>query len=93
MCGVCGFAYRDASRPVDVSRLVQMRDVMTYRGPDDAGLYHGEGAALGSRRLAILDLSERGRMPMATRDGRYHIAYNGEVYNYRELRAELQAKG
>ncbi|HTL48994.1 MAG TPA: asparagine synthase (glutamine-hydrolyzing), partial [Verrucomicrobiae bacterium] len=47
----------------------------------------------GSRRLAILDLSERGRMPMATRDGRYHIAYNGEVYNYRELRAELQAKG
>jgi len=93
MCGICGFAYKDAATPVDSVRLTKMRDVMTYRGPDDAGSYLGQGAALGSRRLAVLDLSERGHMPMASRDGRYHIAYNGEVYNFREIREDLERKG
>ena len=70
-----------------------MRDVLHHRGPDDAGHYLAPGIGLGSRRLAILDLSERGHMPMSTPDGRYWIAYNGEVYNYRELRSRLEARG
>ena len=70
-----------------------MRDALYHRGPDDAGEYRAPGIALGTRRLAILDLSERGHMPMQTPDGRYCISYNGEVYNCRELGAELTAKG
>jgi asparagine synthase (glutamine-hydrolysing) len=70
-----------------------MRDVLTHRGPDDAGQHLAPGVALGSRRLAILDLSERGHMPMSTPDGRCWIIYNGEVYNYRELRSTLEARG
>jgi asparagine synthase (glutamine-hydrolysing) len=66
---------------------------MIHRGPDDAGHFMTAGAALGSRRLAILDLSPRGRMPMSTPDGRYWMTYNGEVYNYRDLRSSLQARG
>jgi asparagine synthase (glutamine-hydrolysing) len=93
MCGLCGVVYHDPTRQPDEARLTAMRDVMAYRGPDDAGLYHAPGIALGSRRLAILDLSPRGHMPMASADGRYWIAYNGEVYNYRELRPALAARG
>jgi asparagine synthase (glutamine-hydrolysing) len=70
-----------------------MRDAITARGPDDAGTYCAPGAALGSRRLSILDLSPRGHMPMHTDDGRYHIAYNGEVYNAAELRRWLEGRG
>lgn len=70
-----------------------MRDVLAHRGPDDAGTYLGRGAALCSRRLAILDLSPRGHMPMASPEARYWIVYNGEVYNYRELRKDLEAAG
>ena len=93
MCGICGILYPDRTRPVDQRLLVQMRDVLTHRGPDDAGYYLGPGIGLGSRRLAILDLSDRGHMPMSTPDGRFWIVYNGEVYNYRELRAPLEAAG
>jgi len=70
-----------------------MRDSLRHRGPDDAGDYREPGVALGSRRLSIIDLSERGRMPMSTPDGRYVIVHNGEVYNFKELRAALQTKG
>jgi asparagine synthase (glutamine-hydrolysing) len=70
-----------------------MRDSMRHRGPDDAGSYLAPGIALGSRRLAILDLSRRGHMPMSTPDGRYEIVYNGEVYNYVELRRILEGRG
>lgn len=73
--------------------LLSMRDSMKARGPDDAGIHMGPGVALGARRLSILDLSERGHMPMSTPDGRYWITYNGEVYNYRELRARLESLG
>ncbi|MBK8169282.1 MAG: asparagine synthase (glutamine-hydrolyzing) [Sandaracinaceae bacterium] len=94
MCGLVGVveAGRDDA-PITRDRLVAMRDSLIHRGPDDAGEYLGAGVALGSRRLAILDLSERGHMPMATPDGRYWIAYNGEVYNCREGRDALIAKG
>ena len=93
MCGIAGLVHKDASYLVDERRLLAMRDSITHRGPDDAGSFIAPGIALGSRRLAILDLSERGHMPMSTPDGRHHIAYNGEVYNYRELRPALEASG
>ncbi len=93
MCGICGIVHQDPSYPVSEPLLTAMRDTITYRGPDDAGNYLEPGVGLGSRRLAILDLSERGHMPMSTPDGRFWITYNGEVYNYRELRVTLEARG
>jgi asparagine synthase (glutamine-hydrolysing) len=93
MCGICGIAYPDVRQVVDGQSLVQMRDVMTHRGPDDAGSHIAPGIGLGSRRLAILDLSDRGRMPMSTPDGRFWIVHNGEIYNYRELRAPQEGRG
>jgi len=93
MCGICGIAHADPTYPINTSLLIGMRDIMEHRGPDDAGHFTGPGIGLGSRRLAILDLSPRGHMPMATADGRFQIVYNGEVYNYRELRSTLEARG
>lgn len=79
-------------RPDEAAVRAMVR-ALVHRGPDGEGIYAGEGAALGSRRLAIIDLSEAGLQPMESEDGRYRIVYNGEVYNYRELRAELEARG
>lgn len=93
MCGLSGVAFSDVERVADPASQIRMRDTMTHRGPDDSGLFVRPGVALGSRRLSIIDLSEHGQMPMSTEDGRYHIAYNGEVYNFQELRAGLEAKG
>src|SRR5947207_3100164 len=93
MCGLCGIVHRDPAKLVGERDLFAMRDSMRHRGPDDAGHYLGSGVALGSRRLSILDLSERGRMPMSTMDGRYVVVYNGEVYNSPDLRQRLLAKG
>jgi asparagine synthase (glutamine-hydrolysing) len=93
MCGICGIAFGDRTRTASEANLSAMRDILTHRGPDDAGMYIAPGIALGARRLAILDLSARGHMPMCTPDGRYWITYNGEVYNYLELRRMLEAKG
>jgi asparagine synthase (glutamine-hydrolysing) len=70
-----------------------MRDSLTHRGPDDAGSFVAPGIALGSRRLSVIDLSRRGHMPMGTPDNRYWITYNGEVYNFQELRRFLEGKG
>ncbi len=69
MCGICGIVYNDRTRPVSGRMLLSMRDALAHRGPDDAGHYLASGIALGSRRLSIIDLSERGHMPMATPDG------------------------
>jgi asparagine synthase (glutamine-hydrolysing) len=93
MCGICGIVHPDANFLIAESTLLAMRDTMTYRGPDDAGQYLAPGIALGSRRLAILDLSTQARMPMRTSDRRYWITYNGEVYNYREFRPLLESRG
>lgn len=93
MCGICGIVHFEVQRHVDEQRLVNMRDSMTYRGPDDAGIYIDQNTGLGSRRLAIIDLSSAGHMPMSSVDGRYHVVYNGEIYSFQELRAELIAKG
>lgn len=93
MCGIAGMVHKDPRYPLDSAVLEEMRDAITHRGPDDAGSYCAGGVGLASRRLAVLDLSERGHMPMHTPDGRYWIVYNGEVYNHLDLRPELEAKG
>lgn len=93
MCGVNG-----AINWGDGETLARMTDVQSHRGPDDRGTWetrlpNGDWVGLGSRRLAILDLSSAGHMPMSTPDGRLTIVYNGEMYNYPQLRRELESKG
>ena len=96
MCGINGIVrLSDAASPLDRDELLRTRDAMISRGPDGAGLWtSGDGrAALASRRLAILDLSAAGAQPMVSQDGRYQAVLNGEIYNFRELRRELEAAG
>ncbi len=96
MCGInLIFGYGDDAPPVDEAAVLATRDAMQPRGPDGAGLWVDEGrrVGLGHRRLAIIDLSEAGAQPMHTADGKLTITYNGEIYNYRELKAELEAEG
>lgn len=96
MCGIAGsFAYRSGAQSVSRRALIALRDTMSARGPDGAGLWLSPDSRIGlaHRRLAIIDLSERGAQPMATADGRYHISFNGEIYNYRALRADCEARG
>ena len=85
MCGLVAIVGRDATR----ARAEAMSAALRHRGPDDAGAWTGEGVALAHRRLAILDLSAAGHQPMVSHDGRYHLVYNGEIYNYAELAAAL----
>src|SRR5438477_7642447 len=96
MCGINGiFSYRDSAPLVDRTELIAIRDAMAPRGPDGAGewISADQRVALGHRRLAIVDLSEAGAQPMATDDGSLQVTYNGEIYNYREIRDRLEAKG
>jgi len=93
MCGIAG-----SINWGDSETIARMNNVQAHRGPDDQGVWEtrlpdGGLVALGSRRLAILDLSPAGHMPMSTPDGRLTITYNGEVYNYPDLRRELESKG
>lgn len=91
MCGIVGIVNRHD--PANVQLLVTMRDILEHRGPNDAGVWRSEDGRVGlaSRRLAILDLSTAARMPM--QDGQNWITYNGEIYNYLELKAELVERG
>lgn len=96
MCGINGiFVYRDGAPPVDQAELMRVRDAMATRGPDGAGLWLSPDrkAGLAHRRLAIIDLSAAGAQPMHSPDGRFAIVFNGEIYNYRALRRELEAAG
>src|SRR5947207_5033863 len=96
MCGIAGIhAYLDAAPSVDRSELGRMNLRMAARGPDGSGdwLSHDGRVGFTHRRLAIIDLSERGAQPMHSADGALTITFNGEIYNYRELKAELEAKG
>jgi asparagine synthase (glutamine-hydrolysing) len=87
VCGICGFT---GHRDPDLLRA--MAASLRHRGPDDDGFYESDAASLGFRRLAIIDL-DTGAQPMSTDGGRLQMVYNGEIYNYRELRAELEAQG
>ena len=96
MCGIAAiFCYRENGIAVDSGELLRMREHMVSRGPDGAGLWLDAESRIGlaHRRLAILDLTENGAQPMCTPDGKLRIVFNGEIYNYRELRTRLQAKG
>ncbi len=97
MCGIAG-SFRlqaDISKEVLTRSTREMIDTLTHRGPDDSGVWVDPacGIALGHRRLSILDLSSDGAQPMASACGRYTIVYNGEIYNFVELREELEATG
>lgn len=91
MCGIVGILRRDR-QPVDRGLLKAMTDTLAHRGPDGEGMYLVGAVGLGHRRLAIIDV-EGGTQPMASEDGSAWISYNGEVYNFRELRTELKALG
>src|SRR5215468_394996 len=96
MCAVNGiFAYHPASSAPNEAELLATRDVMRARGPDGSGLWWSSNrrCGLGHRRLSILDLSDRASQPMASADGKLIITFNGEIYNYKVLRAELEAVG
>ena len=92
MCGLAGVLDR-SGEPASPIILKRMTDAIAHRGPDGEGHYIDGPLGLGHRRLAIIDLSAAGHQPMATEDGRFVIAYNGEVYNFNELRVELEAVG
>lgn len=96
MCGIAGtFAYRDWGKPVDRRELRVMRDHMTARGPDGAGEWYSPQGHIGlaHRRLSIIDLTERGAQPMVSADEQFVVTFNGEIYNYRQLRTALEARG
>lgn len=88
MCGVAGFWTPAGLAPDADEVLRQMTGCLAHRGPDDHGTWMDPeaGVALGHRRLSILDLSPEGHQPMASRSGRFIIVYNGEVYNFAEMR-------
>lgn len=92
MCGIAGFANLPVSKSRSKSLIKEMTDVIAHRGPDGEGWFIDGQYVLGNRRLAIIDLNT-GNQPMSTQDGRFWITYNGEVYNFIELRKELKAKG
>ena len=92
MCGIAGIVHFDGA-PASSTSLKKMTDVIAHRGPDGEGQFVDGSVGLGHRRLSIIDLSPSGRQPMATADGRFVITYNGEVYNFRELRTELASRG
>src|ERR1700761_7326282 len=93
MCGIAGWFDTRTTRAPDRAVLRAMTRAIAHRGPDGDGFFFAPGVGLGHRRLAIIDLSPGGHQPKPSRDGRLQITFNGEIYNFRELRQELEAKG
>ncbi|MEA3047655.1 MAG: hypothetical protein QOJ53_1987, partial [Sphingomonadales bacterium] len=93
MCGIAGIFHPDVPKPVDPARVEAMADVLAHRGPDGSGVWTAPGIGLGHRRLSIIDLSAAAAQPMVVHDGQVAISSNGEIYNFREVRAGLEAKG
>ena len=91
MCGICGRLNFDG-RPVSADEIIAMRDVMRHRGPDGQGIFVDGPVGLGHRRLSIIDL-EGGHQPLANEDGTVTVVFNGEIYNFGEIRPELEARG
>lgn len=92
MCGIAGLFHLATAKPVDPQRVRAMTDVLAHRGPDGAGVWIAPGVGLGHRRLAIIDLAT-GEQPMHSADGSLAVVFNGEIYNFRALRSELESFG
>ena len=93
MCGIGGILHADRDHAVSERDLIPLRNGLRHRGPDDEGLFIEGACGLVHTRLSILDLSSRARQPMASSSGRFLLSYNGEIYNYRELRQDLERRG
>lgn len=96
MCGICGIFDRSSSNGNWITNeavIRSMTDTLNHRGPDQRGIYSDGKVALGSTRLAIIDLSDAGKQPMVSADGDYIISFNGEIYNYLEIRQSLEQQG
>ncbi|MFH1537888.1 MAG: asparagine synthase (glutamine-hydrolyzing) [bacterium] len=92
MCGIWGRLEKSGRRKIDPARCYEITQLLKHRGPDEEGQFHSDGVYLGHRRLRVIDLAQ-GKQPMRDASGRYRVVYNGEIYNYRELRAEIEAAG
>src|SRR5262249_21621545 len=92
MCGICGAVWTEPKGALAPESLQAMLDRLVHRGPDDAGVYRDNHAALGFRRLSIIDLAG-GHQPLSNEDGTVWTVFNGEIYNYSALRRRLEAKG
>lgn len=92
MCGICGVAYADPKRPIAPDLLKRMSDSIAHRGPDGEGAVIHEGVGLAHRRLSIIDV-EGGAQPLSNEDGQIWVTYNGEIYNFKELKRELEQRG
>src|SRR5688500_14668987 len=88
LCGICGFVYREHHRPIHLPVIQQMNQTIVHRGPDSEGYHTSEGVALAMRRLSIIDVAG-GEQPIYNEDKTLAIVFNGEIYNYPELRARL----
>jgi len=93
VCGICGKVNRDSDAPMDEGAIRRMAGLLAHRGPDGEGVFVKDHVGLGHRRLAIIDLSPAGRQPMSNEDGSIWIVFNGEIYNFLELRAALIQTG
>ncbi|MBI2191364.1 MAG: asparagine synthase (glutamine-hydrolyzing) [Planctomycetes bacterium] len=92
MCGICGIVSVDGGRPIDPAPLEGMNQALRHRGPDDSGVYQDDFAALGHRRLSIIDV-ERGHQPLCNESRSVWVVFNGEIYNFPELQKDLEARG
>lgn len=93
MCGITGILYFDRDKKINENILIRMTDSLAHRGPDDRGIYIKNNIGLGFRRLSIIDLSSSGHQPMTNETGEIWIVFNGEIYNYIELRTKLKKLG
>ena len=92
MCGIAGLL-DPSGAPVDKDLLLKMVATLAPRGPDGEGIWLAPGVGLGHRRLSVIDLSEAASQPMGSEDGLVQVVFNGEIYNFQELRDELRAAG
>jgi asparagine synthase (glutamine-hydrolysing) len=90
MCGITGIVGNTINSNVYHTAIQKMTDAIAHRGPNSQGLWNDEHCFFGHRRLSIIDLSEAGNQPFISQDGRYILIYNGELYNYKDLKFELQ---
>ena len=92
MCGICGILTSNPRTPVDAERLIRMRDVIAHRGPDDADIWCHRNVGFGHRRLSVIDVAG-GHQPLSNEDATVWVAFNGEIYNFESLMAELSRRG